>query len=512
MVKQARPLAGAIVAVCLPLYMLWFFHRPAWLQNIGYDEQYFVWTGWSILKGLVPYVDFMEYKPPVIFFMHAVALELFGFEGFAYRQFFLLLLMAAFGALTLSLFSRGVNRTIACAAVCSAIYLFSDWAYHDTSFADVESVGYAFYMFAVACLLARTPWRNVMDTLGGAFLALCFFSKEPFGPVIGATWFSSFLINGTVPFRQAFKRYAKFTFLGAFIVVGALMSYLAMKGGLRAYAEAVSSYRDLFRDPAKSYCVLLGNFRPTGSLVADLPAQFEKIHHAFFNYKTLGFLWALIGVGIPRLWARARLLLAMTLVTVACGLYAATFSHCYFGHYYVMAQTGVCFCLFVAADSFSSASLQPWLRRGLLAVVALTIAIPVGSRWLAQQRALRGTRIVAPPVLEPLPGISDFVARNSQPTDKIFTSGPPLLYVLTNRLHGSRYSAYIDEVLATLPGTTDEERLADRRANLVRSMPKIMVLDPEHGPRKSRHNAALFMPFIREFNYQQVGPHYFVRP
>jgi hypothetical protein len=94
-------------------------------------------------------------------------------------------------------------------------------------------------------------------------------------------------------------------------------------------------------------------------------------------------------------------------------------------------------------------------------------------------------------VLEPLPGISDFVARNSQPTDKIFTSGPPLLYVLTNRLHGSRYSAYIDEVLATLPGTTDEERLADRRANLVRSMPKIMVLDPEHGPRKSRHNAAL---------------------
>src|SRR5688572_30964562 len=70
----------AIVVVWLTLFhhVLGVKYRFA---QIAYDEHFFLIEGWSVLKGQIPYRDFQEFKPPVIFFVHALALELFGMEG-----------------------------------------------------------------------------------------------------------------------------------------------------------------------------------------------------------------------------------------------------------------------------------------------------------------------------------------------------------------------------------------------------------------------------------------------
>src|SRR5277367_1422443 len=36
-------------------------------SGYSFDEQWFVWGGWSVLKGLAPYRDFHDFKPPVLF-------------------------------------------------------------------------------------------------------------------------------------------------------------------------------------------------------------------------------------------------------------------------------------------------------------------------------------------------------------------------------------------------------------------------------------------------------------
>ena len=75
-----------------------FLHR-----DFAYDEAYFTWGGWSILKGLAPYRDFLEFKPPLLFLTHALALKLYGFPLFQYRWFFLWFPMASVLAVKASL-------------------------------------------------------------------------------------------------------------------------------------------------------------------------------------------------------------------------------------------------------------------------------------------------------------------------------------------------------------------------------------------------------------------------
>jgi hypothetical protein len=43
-------------------------------------------------------------------------------------------------------------------------------------------------------------------------------------------------------------------------------------------------------------------------------------------------------------------------------------------------------------------------------------------------------------------------------------------------------------------------------------MPKVVVIDPEYGYRKSRHNNALFLPFLKAENYRQVTDTIYLRP
>jgi hypothetical protein len=302
----------------------------------------------------------------------------------------------------------------------------------------------------------------------------------------------------------------KFTALGAGVVLAGLCLYMVPTGAMTAYVKLVYSYRNLFRDPQKSYCILLGQFHPTGSVLRDLPRQWDVIHGAFFNVPTLGFLAPAFAASFVFLARRSPLALVLGLLTVAGGLYSVTASNCYWKHYYVMGQTGLFFFLFLGADAStpdwrrSSRTMRMWAGAAMLA----TVGLPAYERYSTDS----DNKLQPPPDPEPIPGVVDFVRTHSTSADRIFTTGPPGLYVMTNRLNATRESSIIDEILESLPGDTDREKVAPLRQELLAAKPRIIVMDPEHGDRKRRHNAALVEPFVAEFGYQKVGAYYYVRP
>src|SRR5690348_3761350 len=86
-VRRIMGLGPYAAALGLPAWVFWRLTRAMIGNPLGYDEQFFMWGGWSVLKGLAPYRDFIEFKPPMTFLSHALALKLFGFENERFRYF-----------------------------------------------------------------------------------------------------------------------------------------------------------------------------------------------------------------------------------------------------------------------------------------------------------------------------------------------------------------------------------------------------------------------------------------
>src|SRR5882724_12652001 len=77
-----------LVTLLVPIHLFRVLDDRILHSGMGYDEQFFFWGGWNISKGQIPYVDFFEFKPPMVFITHAFAVMLFGTKATTYRLFF----------------------------------------------------------------------------------------------------------------------------------------------------------------------------------------------------------------------------------------------------------------------------------------------------------------------------------------------------------------------------------------------------------------------------------------
>jgi hypothetical protein len=497
------------LALGIPGWAFWRLGRTLQANPLGYDEQVFVWGGWSILKGLLPYRDFMEWKPPIVFLSHALALKLFGFEGMRFRYFFLLLAVTSVLALVASLIKRGGDKVICAAFGLGFMHLFLYPGYHEASLADTESIGLSYYYLGVAALIANTRFRKIAEVVGGIFLTCCVLSKEPFAPCVVATWASCYFIVYDRFSRRSAIAYLKTTTLGVGILVGALCLYMVPTGSMSAYVSLVGRYATMFRDPQKGYCVILGGFRASGHAWADFNAQFQIVRSQFLNPVTLGSLAPFFAASLILVPRRSWALFVTSFLALAGGLYGVTTTKCYFMHYYVMGQSGLVFFLAVGADTLGRqlTRLSPGARLWAQAAVILSVAVQVWPRVDAAPTSPQD----GPPFAEPLPGVADFIRANSTAEDKIFTTGPPGLYVFVDRLPAIRGCTIIDELIPAMPGETDDEKLRPLYEELVKGKPKVVFLDPEHGNRKLRHMAAAITPFLNTFNYKKINETLYLR-
>jgi hypothetical protein len=212
----------------------------------GDDEGYFVWCGWSLAKGLTPYLDFMEFKPPFVFITYALGLKLFGFAQLGFRTLFTYFPLISILALQGSLLTRRIDKVLAMGVSLALVHLWSGHGYHDTALNDTESIGLAYYFLGLAFLLARTRFSAAAQAVGTALLICCALSKDPFLPCVVVTWAGCFLAReGTGTLRDEALAYLKHSSIGGAVVLGGLVLYMLPTGALRAYLKMVSRYNVL---------------------------------------------------------------------------------------------------------------------------------------------------------------------------------------------------------------------------------------------------------------------------
>ena len=479
----------------------------------GGDEGYFSWGGWSIRKGLAPYREFLDFKPPMIFLTHALAQKLYGIEGLAYRKFFVLFPLGSVLALQLSLLTRRIDKWMAMALALAVVQMWVNPSYHDTALSDAESIGLAYYFYGVAFLLARTNARRVTRVIGGAFLTLCAFSKEPFVPCIVFTWVSAFLMEeeSAAYSRRRALEYVRDTGIGIGFVVACLVAYMAPTGALTAYLAMARRYTLVYADPNQSFCVLGGIFEPTTPM-NDLVRAWDAAKKDFINFPTLGFLLpfaAAYFIYVPR---RSPWLFAMSSLSAFFALYAIHATNCQWMHYYTMTLSGMFLCLVIGLDSMrpyfdtGEAGARRFARFALLAG-PLTVVLP----RIDAERPQFGKRAAPHADMESVPGSLRAIREHTTEDDRIFTTGNPFLYVEADRLSAAREAVHLDPLLPWYEGTTDRERLRPVFDQLVKNRPKIVITDPEFGPRKVRIQEALLEPFLAQYHYKQIAPFIYLR-
>jgi hypothetical protein len=287
---RAGPTLATVATFVVPIYVFLLFNDGMRHSGGWGDEGYFVWCGWSLAKGLVPYRDFMEFKPPFVFLTYALALKLYGLNGFAYRSFFTYFPLLSVLAFQASLLTRRIDKVLAMGLSLALIHLWVTHAFHDTALSDTESIGLAYYFLGTAFLFSRTRFPAAARGIGTALLICCTQSKDPFLPCVVITWVACFLASErTGPFRDDAVRYFKQSAVGGAVVVLGLLFYMLPTGALRAYVQMVERYAVIYRDPVQSFCVAGGVFTPTTPF-NDLLRQAHALANDYVNLATMGFL------------------------------------------------------------------------------------------------------------------------------------------------------------------------------------------------------------------------------
>src|SRR5262249_30557197 len=129
--KRPRRLVS-VLAVGFVAAFLFVFVRELTLSPIGFDEESFIWCGWSALKGLSPYKDFFDFMPPLLFLTEAAALGTLGLENGRFRYFISALALGSLLALLGTLLRRGVDAFLATLAICLIGLLYFTRRFHDS--------------------------------------------------------------------------------------------------------------------------------------------------------------------------------------------------------------------------------------------------------------------------------------------------------------------------------------------------------------------------------------------
>jgi hypothetical protein len=508
----AAPKLAVAATFAIPIYLFLLFndsmrHSPGW----G-DEGYFVWCGWSLTKGLIPYRDFMEFKPPFVFLTYALALKLHGFAAFGFRTFFTYFPLASILALQIALLTRGIDKVLAMALSVALVHLWIAPAFHDNGLSDTESIGLAYYFLGVAFLLARTRFAAAAQGIGTALLICCALSKDPFLPCTVVTWLTCFFaLERTGRWREEAIRYLKHSSIGGAIVLGGLVVYMLPTGALGAYIRMVKRYAVLYRDPVLSFCVAGGVFKPTTPL-NDLYRQALALTSDFASLPRIGFVFPFGAAVLLSTNRRALSLVLGAGLVLVTSFFAVVASNCPWKHYDNMFLAGLFFVMVVGLDLLSprlselSRTMRWMLRVGML--TGLVVAI-----WprIVEEQPLYGTRPMPMTMTEPAPGVFALIRKYTTPTDRIVTNGNPILYVQVDRLAGVRESNFLDPVLSYYIGNTDEEKLRPVYEEMMKSRPKIVVLDPSYGNARIRHYRALWAPFLANNHYKQLTDSVYLR-
>jgi hypothetical protein len=494
------PLAVRALGLVVLTRVLAVLSKPLTFSGYSFDEQWFVWGGWSILKGLAPYKDFHDFKPPVLFLSEAAAIGLLGGADQRFRLFFATLAVVATVAVAAALMKRGVGPVLALVPSLLIASLYFDSGFHDSSLNDSESIGLAYVLAGFAFLIGgpRALWSQAV---GAGFLTLSVLTKEPFLFIAGPAWIVGFFDGQGESITRPWRSYLKASVIGGAVPAVLILTYLAICGGLRPYLEGYPRARQF----AENYAVQLGIFTP-GPFRDVARQDWAHLSSVIFNLGRMGTWLPLFAAGLVAARGKRWPRLLAALLTLAGSAYAITIGHCFWSHYFVMGVGGlgvlaaVC-CLELRA---ATASGQAQCAFGVLAGMA--VALQLYPRYDADAH-----KVFLPAAPNVSPTVLDYVVRNTRPDDYILATQAGL-YFFAQRRSALTYNAFLDELIHVYPGKNDDDRLARLRAQIEQHKPKIIYVYPAYLDRMKRELDALIYPVVQQGHYQAVQEGLYVRP
>jgi hypothetical protein len=491
--------AGLLGAIA---YVHLLFARAFTFGQIGFDEGYFLSEGFFLGKGLVPYRDFQEFKPPLVFVANMLAIKLFGLHGMRFRYFFTLMSLLAFAAVAIALLSRRTPRLVVLALGAIMLDHFFDTKFHEAGVINTsETIGVIAFLFGVAVLLFKTrrPHR-LQQLIGGVLLALAPLGKEPLAVPTLFAWLSLLLLdradNGGD--RAATIAFVKRTVLGAASVAGVWLAYMLITRSLGWYILQLRETMVYTSDHNEMYGIF-----PKLPFWDACRESWTRLKKSYVNPATIGAFIPYM-VAAMLLWRRNVAVMAgAVMATFLGGLYAVTIGHGFFGHYFIIAMSGTFFFAIMGALAFGTrvTGVEPRWRLWLGIFLCATTFYSLQPRIERERANWSKYQPQSPPVSDAL---VRFVREHSSPKDRIWNIGKPGIYPFSNRATASRIPFMHDSLLHIYPGKTEAERLAPYRLELDQTMPKLVIFG---GDRKGRekHMDLLVMPFLNEHGYRLVN-------
>jgi hypothetical protein len=230
-------LLGLILFVLIPV-------TPTNMPVASRDSGVFLYSGWRLINGDIPYVDFWDHKPPLIFFINALGLLISGSSrwGIWVIEFISLSLAAILG---FKLIKKAFDSF-------TAIYLSFIWLFtltfmleggnYTTEYTLPIQFG-CIWLFLISENKSSYKWRGVAI---GALSALAFFFKQnTIGILIAIVTYV--LLSGFLSHRSRRILPTLATILAGFIfIAGSLITLFAAWGALDEFWNSAFQFNFIY--------------------------------------------------------------------------------------------------------------------------------------------------------------------------------------------------------------------------------------------------------------------------
>lgn len=506
-----------LIVVLISISLFYFMQ----FRFLSFDEGTFTWCGQNILNHEIPYKDFFEIKPPVIFFTNALGIFLFGLQNYAFKWITFIFICLANVLFFISMRKLHIRKIYAFLIVLNFIYLLFNPVYHEgimqgalhkSTINDTETYGLIFTIIGFSCIhwnvWSNGKYTNLMKFFGGAALALAMLSKEPFVfvtlPII--------IIN--YAFESQYLTSSKNQRL--FMIIAGIGGVFFMFICYLYSNSALASYINTIKQTiiySKTYANELG-ILTNKSFFYTIKFDISKIYSGYFEkirffalipfYLAFFFKWR---------WSFFTLL---NVLGFFFGMYAVSLGHCFFNHYYIIG-----FFSFISIAVYGATCMKDISNKE--AFIVLNFFAVLLSCWLCCQ-ALSiawAQGIFTPDIFKTTHENCVAPAELRVAVDKYTSKDDCILlvsphtyyYVALNRHHAFKFSCLIDEIIPIYNGTTREEKLHLVKLGVERNLPKLIYIENSWlFTRQQEHLNKIVISLIKEYNYQKIGEGIFILP
>lgn len=239
-------------SISIALFIAWLvavvFIRFEPLNNFPNDDSaVFLYIGRGILKGQIPYLDIWDHKAPLLYYIDALGLWIYGLWGVWLVQY--LLSITAFFAAYQSL-KRILGSTSALMGVIAGFYLFD--LFGSGNITEEYSSVFALFAFSLFVIQLQGRKQNIAY-FGMGILIMCTFLTRPnnigFQTAIFLALASTDILNKN--FQALQKKSVLFGF-GMLIVLVPFLVYFGCNNALTQFFDQVFRFNLIYITPSQT--------------------------------------------------------------------------------------------------------------------------------------------------------------------------------------------------------------------------------------------------------------------